>query len=182
MKPRPDRGFWGVLKDRFVSFTMVLGVGFLLLVSMIAGAALSAVVDHIGISGTLARLIDVGVGLAATIGLFALIFRVVPDAKVPWRDALVGATFTAVLFAIGRLLLAIYLSRSSVASSYGAAGSVVAVLVWVYYTAQIMFLGAELTQVWASRHGHHIEPDRDAIKVTEEDKPFTPSGHAQPAH
>jgi membrane protein len=165
VKPRPDRGIVGVLRDRVVSFTMVLGVGFLLLVSMVAGAALSAIIEAVGVAGAVARTLDLIIALVATTGLFALIFRVVPDVKVPWRDVWIGAAVTAVLFAVGRLGLGYYLQESSVASSYGAAGSVIAVLVWVYYTAQILFFGAELTQTVARRAGDPVQPDRDAIPL-----------------
>jgi membrane protein len=165
VKPRPGRGVKGVLADRVFSFAMVLAVGFLLLVSMVAGAALSAIIDSIAVPGALSRVLDLLISLVATTGLFALIFRVVPDVKVPWRDVWIGAAVTAVLFALGRFGLGFYLERSSVASSYGAAGSVIAVLVWVYYTAQILFFGAELTQTVARRAGDSVEPDRDAIPL-----------------
>jgi membrane protein len=104
--------------------------------------------------------------LAVITGLFTLIFKVIPDAAVRWRDTWVGAAVTALLFTIGKLLLGLYLGSSSVASSYGAAGSLVAYVVWVYYASQILFLGAEFTQVYARLEGKPIEPSRNAVLTT----------------
>ena len=101
-------------------------------------------------------------------GLFAAIFKVLPDAQVRWRDVWVGAAATALLFAVGKELLGLYLGRSSVSSSYGAAGSVLVLLLWVYYAAQILFLGAEFTQVWANRFGGHVQPARGAVPLRPE--------------
>lgn len=165
VKPRPGRGIKGLLKDRFLSFTMVVGVGFLLLVSLVIGAAITAVGSRLGFdeAAILWQAVLFVVSFAVSTLLFALIFKVVPDVRIAWRDVLPGAIATAALFTIGRYLIGLYLGRASVASSYGAAGSLVAVLVWVYYSAQILFLGAELTQAYAARKGVRITPDRDAV-------------------
>ncbi len=167
--PKPDRGIWGLLRDRFLSFGMVLGVGFLLLVSLVVSAGLSAVGTYArGLLPALAPLLSTlnfVVSFAVVTLLFAMIFRFLPDARVAWRDVWVGAVATALLFAIGKSLIGLYLGRSSVSSSYGAAGSLIVVLLWVYYSSQILFLGAEFTKVWAVRYGGKIRPDRDAIRV-----------------
>jgi membrane protein len=168
VKPKPGRGIWGEIKSRFFSFTMVLGVAFLLLVSLILTAILSSIGDRVGgmLPGGegLWQVVNFFFSLAVITSLFALIFRYVPDAEVQWKDVWLGAAFTAVLFTIGKVLLGIYLGKAAVGSSYGAAGSIIALVVWVYYAAQILFMGAEFTQVRARRRGRAIEPSADAEK------------------
>ncbi|MFB3817261.1 MAG: YihY/virulence factor BrkB family protein [Candidatus Methylomirabilales bacterium] len=156
--PRPG-GVWGLVKGRFFSFAMVLAAGFLLLVSLILSAALSAVAAYFqyllprALSEWAVYGIDLGASLAIFTVLFALMFRVLPDTRTAWRDVWFGAVATALLFAIGKTLIGLYLGRSSVTSTYGAAGSLIVLLLWVYYSAQILFYGAELTQVYARRYG-----------------------------
>ena len=167
--PKSDRGIKGFLKSRFLSFGMVLGIGFLLLVSLVVSAALSAVSTYaIGLVPGLKVLFTVlsfVVSLAVITLLFAMIFRYLPDAKVSWEDVWVGSAATALLFTLGKSLIGLYLGKSSVASAYGAAGSLVVILLWVYYSSQILFLGAEFTQIYAKRYGQEIEPDRHAVRV-----------------
>lgn len=167
--PKPGRGIMGVIKSRFLSFTMVLGVAFLLLVSLVLSTALSAIGDRMGDAlpgGTAVwSIVHFVVSFGVTALLFALMFKVIPDVKIGWRDVWVGAVFTALLFTIGRALLGLYLGRSSVASPYGAAGSLVVLVVWVYYSAQILFFGAELTQVFARTFGTKIVPSEHAIPL-----------------
>lgn len=169
VKRKKGRGVMGFVKDRFFSFAMVVGVGFLLLVSLVVSAALSAVGDVLraGLPGgeLLWQVVNLVVSLGVTALLFALLFKVVPDVEVSWRDVLVGGLFTAVLFTVGKLLIGLYLGRGSVGSVYGAAGSLVIVLLWVYYSAQIFFLGAEFTQVYAERYGAGSRPDKDATRL-----------------
>jgi len=169
VEPKPGRGLWGTLKDRFVSFTMVLGVAFLLLVSLVVSAALSAAGHYFESSlpggEVVWQLLNAGISLSTLTVLFALIFKVVPDAEIRWRDVWTGAAVTAALFTIGKFALGLYLGKSTVASSYGAAGSLVALSVWVYYAAQILFVGAEFTSVQARRRGARIRPDADAVEV-----------------
>jgi membrane protein len=168
VRARPGRGVWGTIKDRFASFTMVVGVGFLLMVSLILSAGLSAMTELFHLDDAtpfLVQGVHILFSIATTSALFALLFKVVPDARVRWNDVWVGATVTAIMFTLGKLLIGLYLGRSSVASAYGAAGSIMAVLVWVYYSAQILFFGAELTQVWATRHGCVIVPSANAIPI-----------------
>jgi membrane protein len=136
---------------------MVLGIGFLLLVSLVVSAALSAFghwMSGVTREGAgITRIVNELVSFAVSSVLFALIFKVLPDRKVLWRDVWLGAVVTAVLFNAGKLGIAFYIAHSSVASSYGAAGSLAALLVWVYYSSMILFLGAELTQVYARMYG-----------------------------
>jgi membrane protein len=174
VKPKPGRGLLGVIKDRFFSFAMVLGVAFLLMVSLVVSAGLAAagVFFESALPGgeALWAVINFALSLGIITVLFALIFKVVPDAQIRWRDVWVGALVTAALFSIGKLLLGLYLGKSSFTSSYGAAGSVVALIVWVYYSSQIVFMGAEFTQVYARRFGSRIEPSKDAVPAPNVDR------------
>jgi membrane protein len=167
--PKPGRGILGVIKDRFFSFTMVLGVAFLLLVSLVISAALSALGGHVAPSApemaVVWQVVNFIVSLASVTVLFALMFKVIPDVKIAWKNVWIGALATSLLFTIGKLLLGLYLGRASVASPYGAAGSLVVLVIWVYYSAQILFLGAELTQVYARTRGAPIEPTKNAIPL-----------------
>jgi membrane protein len=155
VQPVPRAAVVGYVRQRMLSFTMVLGVGFLLLVSLVASAALAAIGKYMGerlpFGETVLEVLNLSVSFAVITFLFMLIFRYVPETRVPWRDVWHGAAFTAVLFSLGKFAIGLYLGKSSIASSYGAAGSLVILLVWVYYSAQILFLGAELTYVIATR-------------------------------
>src|SRR5690606_34181969 len=151
VQPRPGSALWALVKERFTSFSMVLVVGFLLLVSLVLSAALAAVADRLGDDSILWRGVNAAVSFGVVTGLFAMIFKFVPDVRLRWRDVILGAAFTAALFTVGKLVLGLYLAHGSVGSAYGAAGSLVALLVWVYYSAQILFFGAELTKVQATR-------------------------------
>jgi membrane protein len=170
--PKPGRGIWGFLRDRFFSFTMVLGVGFLLLVSLVVSAGLAAAGKVL--SGALpgGEALWSGINFVVSFGiittLFAFIYKVVPDVTVRWSDVWVGAAVTALLFTLGKIGIGLYLGKSTVASAYGAAASVVVITVWVYYSAQILFLGAEFTQVYARTFGSRIEPSKNAIPITQE--------------
>lgn len=166
VEPKEGRGVWGFIKDRFLSFVAVLGTGFLLLVSLILSSALAAFGKWFSgllpLPEALLHLFNFVLSFVVVTGLFALIFKVLPDAKVAWRDVWVGALLTAALFTIGKYALGLYLGKSNVASAYGAAGSLVLILVWVYYSAQILLYGAEFTQVYANRLGERIVPAPDA--------------------
>lgn len=167
VKPKPGRGFLGEVKARFFSFTMVLGVAFLLLVSLVVSSLLSAVgqgfATHLPGGEAIWQLLNFVISLAVITALFALILKYVPDAEVRWRDVWLGALVTALLFTFGKSLLGLYLGKAAVGSSYGAAGSLIALVVWVYYAAQIFLLGAEFTQVAARRHGREIRPSENAV-------------------
>jgi membrane protein len=148
------------IRTRFLSFVMVLGIGFLLLVSLVMSAVIAGVGTYMkGQAPSLESVWHVVNGLATFLvvtGLFAMMFKVLPDTYVAWRDVWVGAVLTAILFTVGKFLIGLYLGKSSLGSAYGAAGSLVVLIVWIYYSAQILFFGAELTQVYARRHGSRI--------------------------
>lgn len=172
----PDATWMSMIVDRFFSFTMVLGTGFLLLVSLVISTALTAVVTWLAdVSGAAAIVVTVanfvvGAGFAAL--LFAAIFRYVPQIRAPWSDVWPGAVLTAVLFSLGRVVLGWYLGAGSVGSAYGAAGSLVIVLAWVYYSSQILFLGAEFTQVYGARRRGKA-PGASAETIVREPEPDT---------
>ncbi len=155
--PGGIKGIIAAIKQQFISFSMVLGVGFLLLVSLVLSAGLQAagkfLGDRIGISSGIWELVNFVVSFGVITLLFAAIYKVLPDIEIAWRDVWIGAAVTALLFTIGKWLIGLYLGHSSTASSYGAAGSLVIVLLWIYYSAQILFLGAEFTQVYARKYG-----------------------------
>lgn len=171
VEPKPGRGVMGFLSTRIASFGMILGIGFLLLVSLVVSAGLSAV--NTWMTGlmpgaeVLFTILHFVVSLALITLLFAMIYRFLPDVRIAWRDVWMGALFTALLFTIGKFLIGLYLGHSSVASVFGAAGSLVIVLLWIYYSTQILFFGAEMTQVYARMRGAQIVPDRNAVKVRE---------------
>ena len=165
--PRPDAGIWGLIRNRLLSFGMLLSIGFLLLVSLMLSAVLAAVSGLFG--DTLFgwdlgwRILNAIVSFGVITLLFALIYKVLPDATVSWGDVRIGAAMTAILFTIGKTLIGLYLGSSSVASAYGAAGSFVVLLLWIYYSAQILLFGAEFTQVYANRFGSDIRPNDHAV-------------------
>jgi membrane protein len=163
----------GLFESRLLSFAMVLGVGFLLLVSLVVSAAIAAMTESFGrFAGTETVLVAVLGFLTSFLvvtTLFAMIFKFLPDAEVHWRDVWIGASVTAVLFSGGKFLIGLYLGRSVVSSTYGAAGALAVLLLWVYYSAQILLLGAEFTQVYTRRFGSHrpsVEPNR--LRVLQE--------------
>jgi membrane protein len=147
----------GLARERLFSFGLVLSVGFLLLVSLAVSAWLSALgalsASILPASAAALHIINVAVSFLIITGLFAAIYKVIPDARIEWRDVLLGAVVTSVLFTAGKLLIGLYLGRASFASTYGAAGSIVVLIVWVYYSSQIFFLGAEFTKSFANRYG-----------------------------
>jgi membrane protein len=161
VEPRPESGgFLSLVRDRLVSLAMVMAVGFLLLVSLVVSAALAAAEGWMkgrmpGWDQVIWAVSTVA-SFAVVTALFALIFKLLPDTPIAWRDVWVGAALTALLFTAGKFLIGLYLGKSSVASTYGAAGSVIVLIVWVYYAAQIFYFGAELTQAYARRHGSRL--------------------------
>jgi membrane protein len=171
VKPKPHLSWWETVKNRFLSLAMVFVIAFLLLVSLIVSAVLTAVSQRIaGGAGWLSYVVDVVVSIVVATGLFAAIFRVLPDVKLGWRDVMLGAFVTAVLFKLGQYGLALYFKFGSTTSAYGAFGSIIAVLLWAYYSSMILFFGAEFTQAYARRAGRWIEPEDHAVKMTEKDR------------
>ena len=169
VKAKPGRGVLGLIKDRLLSFGFTLVVGFLLLVSLLLTAGMALMADWIGGlmpgSEALAYILNIVLSLSMITLLFATIFKFLPDAKIAWHDVWIGAFLTALLFTIGKFALGIYLGKSGVASSYGAAGSLIVLLLWVYYSSQILFFGAEFTQVYANRFGSRVAPADNAVPV-----------------
>lgn len=169
VKAKPGAGIWGFLRSRFLSFAMVGGVCFLLLVSLTLESVLkgfshyvqSALPGGIVIALAVYWIFD----LAVVILLFAIIFKFLPDAEIQWRDVWIGAALTAIFFAIGKWALGLYLGSGSAASAYGAASSLITLLLWVYYSSQILLFGAEFTQVYAQRAGRAVGPDEHAVRV-----------------
>src|SRR5438874_10258278 len=153
VQPKPGRGVWRFIKSRFLSFAMILGIGFLLLVSMVITTILSALTGSLGnavsMPGWMAHSANFIVSFAVVTLLFAMIFKVLPDITIKWRHVWIGAVFTSLLFTIGKYFLALYLGRASTTSAYGAAGSLVLILLWVYYSSLILFSGAEFTKAYA---------------------------------
>ena len=166
---KPGRGLIGVIRERFWSFPMVVGVGFLLLVSLAASAGLAA------FGKLFSRLLPLPVAMLETANallsfvvitvLFALIYKLLPEVKVPWRSVWIGAAVAATLFTIGKSLIGLYLGRSTVATVYGAAGSLIVLLLWVYYSAQIVFFGAEFTKVYSRRFGAVVVPPTTGLRL-----------------
>ena len=174
VKPKEGRGLLGVLKDRFWTFTVVLGIGFLLLVSLVFSASLAALAQYF--SGTrledrvlVWRGVNWLLGFGLTTLLFAMMYKLLPDARIAWNDVWVGAAVTALLFDIGKYLIGLYLGQASWISAYGAAGSLVLVLLWVYYSSQLVLFGAEFTQVYACRRGQPLIPTPNAERATAEE-------------
>lgn len=172
VRPSPEEG---VVKSfvgkRLLSFALILVIGFLLLVLLALSTVASALgtwfsqILPSGFSGPILMAINVGISLLVATLLFAAIFKLLPDAKIRWRDVWTGAAATAVLFVIGKFLIGLYLGSSGIGSAYGAAGSLALVLVWVYYSSLILLLGAEFTQVWTRRRGRRIDPAAGAIRA-----------------
>jgi membrane protein len=169
VKAKPGAGFWGFLRVRFLSFAMVAGICFLLLVSLTLEGVLK------GFSHYVQSILPAGIVIAMTVYLifdfaaivllFAMIFKFLPDVKIQWRDVWIGAVITAIFFGIGKWALGLYLSSGAAGSAYGAASSLITLLLWVYYSSQILLFGAEFTQVYADRAGRGVEPADYAVRV-----------------
>jgi membrane protein len=154
---KKNGGIWATIRSRFLPFAMVLGTGFLLLVSLVLSAVISGIGSYVSdrwpAFEPIGQLANTGVSFLIVTLLFAMIFKLLPDTQIAWRDVWVGALLTALLFTIGKFFIGLYLGKAAVGSAYGAAGSLVVLLIWIYYSAQILFFGAELTQVYARRLG-----------------------------
>jgi membrane protein len=172
--PRPGGGVKRFVRARILALALVLSLGFVLLVSLVLSAGLEGFMKWAG--GylptwiALGYVLNYGVSIVMIAAFFALIFKVLPDAKVAWKDVWLGAFVTSLLFHVGKYLIALYIGRASVASTFGAAGSLAVLLVWIYYSSQIMLLGAEFTRAYANRYGHRVVPDENAV----------PAPHAAP--
>jgi len=171
IKTNPNAKIWKIITDRALSFAFILVIGFLLLVSFIVTAAISALNSYIrdalpDVLLYIAYILDFVLSVGIISVLFALMFKYLPDAKIKWRTVWIGAILTAILFVVGKLLLGIYFGQADPGSTYGAAGSIVLILLWVSYSSLILFFGAEFTYVYAKRYGKGIEPKTIGI-ITE---------------
>lgn len=155
-------GLAGWIKKRFSAFALVLAIGFLMLVSLLINAALAVAIRYftsvLPLPAPVMNMVGIAFSFAVSVAVFALLYKAVPDADIRWRDVWTGATVTAVLFTVGRILIGMYLGQAAVGSAYGAAGSVVVLLAWLYYSALIFFLGATFMRVWAEHKGS-LRPD-----------------------
>jgi membrane protein len=176
VKPAPSQSaMWPWIRKRLLSLGTFVSTGFLLVVSLSVSAAVAVASrqarDILPGTDLVWEMVTFGLSLAVTALVFGVIFRVLPDVKLGWRDVATGAVVTAVLFTIGRVLIGLYLGQSSIGSAYGAAGSLVVLLVWIYYAALVIFFGAVVTRVLARRRHARIEPEEHAIKVERKEVP-----------
>jgi len=170
LRPKPKRGWLKMIINRLLSFSIIVSLGFILLVSLVLNGIIEALMDRLqasypDVTVVVMYIINLIITFSVIASLFAVIFKVLPDALIKWKDVMVGAMVTAVLFMIGKFGITFYISKSNVASTYGAAGSLVVLLVWVYYSAIILYLGAEFTKAYATMYGSHIEPSEYAVWV-----------------
>jgi membrane protein len=169
VKPK-DEGIKGLIKGRFTAFTMVLGICFLLLVSLVVSAVVAAMSSQFSAwipgGAAIGHLLELSVSFIVMTVLFAMIFKILPDVKILWSDVWVGAVVTAALFTIGKFAIGTYIGKAGIASAYGAAGSIVILITWVYYSAQILYFGAEFTHVYANSRGARAVPAEHAEPLT----------------
>ena len=169
VKAKPGAGLWAFIRARFLSFAMVAGVCFLLLISLTIESVLRGLSNYLQnlLPGghILALILFIILDLGVVIVLFAMIFRFLPDMKIAWRDVWIGASLTAVLFVVGKFLLGLYLGSGAAGSAYGAASSLITLLLWIYYSAQILLFGAEFTQVYTHAYGSLVKPEDHAVRI-----------------
>jgi len=172
------KGWWNLIRTRIASFGMILAIAFLLMVSLVVSAVVSALATGWGLHA-----IDWALSFALMTVLFAAIYKVIPRVRIAWRDVWVGAAVTAALFAIGKVAIGLYIGKSSVASAFGAAGSLVVLMVWVYYSSQVFLLGAEFTRLYAEEHGSRAAagPGRFAPRIRVQEAANTPIGQRRGA-
>lgn len=174
VKAKPKRGWLKIIKDRLLSSSLIISLGFLLVVSLVLNGLMLALTDklmHILPALTLffANVINTATSFLIITFLFGAIFKILPDVKIGWKDVRTGAFFTACLFLLGRFLIGLYITATGTGSAFGAAGSVIVILVWVYYTAAILYIGAEFTQVFAEYKGRKIEPADYAVHIEQKE-------------
>ena len=174
VKAKPQRGWVKMLKDRLLSSSLIISLGFLLVVSLVINGVILAMADILtrvlpDITVVLIKIVNIVVSFIVITVLFGIIFKFLPDVKIPWKDVKWGAFFTALLFMIGRFLIGLYIETTGTGSAYGAAGSLMVILVWIYYTAAILYLGAEFTQAYAEKMGEKIEPAEYAVHIEQKE-------------
>lgn len=176
VKAKPKKGFIQMLKNRFLSFSLIISLGFLMIISLIINGLVVALMDQLkrffpDIAVIFLNIANLAVTFIIITILFAIIFKFLPDVKIPWKTVRKGAIFTAILFMLGRYLIGLYISMANPGTAFGAGGSLIVILVWVYYTAAILYFGAEFTQVYAEASGSRIEPAPYAVHlVTQEEE------------
>ena len=172
IKPKPKRGWVKLIKDRLLSSSLVLSLGFLLIVSLIINGLLMVFLDYVrrlfsDLAVYLSIALDATINFIVISALFGVIFKFLPDVRIKWKDVRAGAIFTALLFMLGRVLIGFYIQTTGQGSTYGAAGSIIVVLLWVYYTAAILYIGASFTRAYTESRGRHIAPAEFAVHVEE---------------
>lgn len=175
VKAKPKRGWLKFIKNRLISLLLVVGMGAMMLVTIVANLIIDLVstrlAPYIGDANTvLIQWANFGVLFFIVTLVFFIIFKVLPDARIHWKDAVIGSVFTAILFLIGKFLISYYLGKSKMLSAYGAAASIIVVLSWVYYSAMILYYGAEFTEIYAKKHGRGIRPKRNAVHIVKSEK------------
>lgn len=176
LKTTSKRIWWKLILDRLISFSIIISLGFVLVVSLALNAVVAAVSNKLtvimgGVGETLVLVVDNLVSFLITSVMFATIFKVLPDAKIKWKDVFVGALITSVLFLIGKLAIGFYLGHSNLTSVFGAAGSIIVVMIWVYYSSATLYLGAVFTKVYATDFGGKIHPNEYAVWIRVEEVP-----------
>ncbi|MEO6491092.1 MAG: YihY/virulence factor BrkB family protein [Ferruginibacter sp.] len=176
LRTKARRVWWKILLDRLISFSLILSIGFVLTVSLILNALVAAFSTRInaivmGAGDTMLPMIDILLSILITTCMFATIFKVLPDAKIKWKDVFVGAFITSVLFTLGKFGIGVYLGKSNLTSVYGAAGSIIIIMVWIYYSSAILYLGSVFTKVYASCYGGKIYPNDYAVWIKVEEIP-----------
>lgn len=172
VKAKPKRGWVKMLMNRLLSFSLVIGIGFLMLVSLIINTVVDALSTRLSLyfhdaTILIFNIINQSITFLVTATLFAIIFKFLPDVKIQWSNVRMGAFFTAVLFMLGKYLIGLYIASSSLNTTYGAAGSIIIIFVWVYYTSALLYMGAEFTQVYTEFKCDKIEPDEYAVSVVQ---------------
>lgn len=174
LKIKTRKTWWKLILNRILSFSLILSIGFVMIVSLLLNALVAAFGNFLGryaseFSAVLIQLTDSVLSFVATTFLFSLMFKMLPDAKIKWKDVLIGGMITSIFFTLGKLAIGLYLGRSNLGSVYGAAGSVMIIMVWVYYSSIILYLGAEFTKVYAKLYGGKIIPNEYAIWIKTEE-------------
>ena len=178
LKVKTKKTWWKLVLNRLLSFSLIISLGFVLIVSLVLNAVIAIIGDRLnnllsGVGKIFIPIIDNVLSFGITTLLFAIIFKVLPDAKIRWKDVSVGAVITAILFTLGKLGIGYYLGRSNMATIYGAAGSVIIIMLWAYYSSVILYLGAEFTKVYANEHGTKIQPSEYSVWVKIEEIPVS---------
>lgn len=169
-KAKPKKGLWKIVRNRFLSFSVVVSLGFLLLVSLAISTIIEGLSERLkasfpDVTLVIFYIVDLLISFVVITALFAVIFKVLPDARTKWKDILPGALTSGILFMIGKFAISFYIGKSNVGSTYGAAGSLVVLLLWVYYSAMILYLGAEFAKAWSAHKGSSIQPNDYAVAL-----------------